>query len=87
MKGTFITIVVILGLGVAGYFFYASLQNLGNEETNYDFTAAEEMEDNSYEESTTEFQTETELEAEIEAQENQEAQAEEDFNDLENLDF
>ena len=41
MKNTIIAVIVIAVLGVLGYFFYNSLQDLGNEETNFDFQPAE----------------------------------------------
>lgn len=88
MKGTLITIIVLLGLGALAYFFYGSLQDLGNEQTNYDFAPAEEIQDDSSEEELSgEFQSEIELETEIEAQESEEAQADAEFDELEAMDF
>ncbi|MCA9352500.1 hypothetical protein KC866_03920 [Patescibacteria group bacterium] len=92
MKGTkiLITVVVLVLLAVAGYFFYGSLQKLNTEQTNYEFTPGQEIMMDDVEQDPvleTSFETETELEAVIESQESQETQADQQFDELENLDF
>lgn len=74
------TTTIILGLivlGLVGYYFYTSMQELANQEE-YQFTEGEEIETSP---------EETELEAEVESQESQEIQAEAELTELEAMDF
>jgi len=45
MKSTLIIVLVIAILGVLGYLFYGSLQDLGSEQTDFDFQPAEIISD------------------------------------------
>ncbi|MCA9352540.1 hypothetical protein KC901_03525 [Patescibacteria group bacterium] len=92
MKGTktLITVVVLALLAVAGYVFYGSLQKLNSEQTNYEFTPGQDIMMDDVESDPvleTRFETEAELETVIESQESQETQTDQQFDELENLDF
>lgn len=88
MKGakTGIIILGVIILGIIGYYFYTSWQNLENEPEEYQFTRGQEIMTDDYNKAE-EFQVETEFETEIENQEDQELQTEAKLSELEAMDF